>query len=385
MKKWSIVILLLIAVASSAFFTKQDDAIKYPPGLKTLEDTLYFLYTQPPAKWPKPFVDKGVVWTELGPVPESPLKDQMDKLKDKIELGKLLFFDPRLSSSGQIACASCHVPDLSWTDGREKSVGHDQKENKRNSPTLLNVWFYKTFFWDGRSQSLEDQAFSPINSQIEMHSSMSDVTRTLRGISGYSGLFKKVYGATGITPETLTDAIATFEKTLVSRKAGFDRFLAGDTTAMGASAIRGLHLFRTKARCMNCHNGPLLTDNSFHNIGLTYYGRENEDLGRYMVTHDEQDVGRFRTPSLRDVMRTRPWMHNGIFDNMDGIISMYSAGMPQPKPKPEQLNDPLFPKTDTLLKKLDLTKQERADIIAFLESITAPPTKVKLPALPGYK
>lgn len=148
------------------------------------------------------------------------------------------------------------------------------------------------------------------------------------------------------------------------------------------AALRGLHLFRTKARCMNCHNGALLTDNSFHNIGLTYYGREYEDLGRYKVTHNPEDVGKFKTPSLRDVIRTRPWMHNGLFDNIEGVLNIYNSGMPI-KPKPGQENDPLFPKTDTLIKKLNLTKAEKTDLIAFLESITAQPWKMRQPILPG--
>jgi len=169
---------------------------------------------------------------------------------------------------------------------------------------------------------------------------------------------------------------------VVSRKADFDDFLTRDKKALSDAALRGLHIFRTKARCMNCHNGPLFTDNSFHNIGLTYYQRENEDLGRYKVTGRAEDVGRFRTPSLRDVIRTRPWMHNGLFDNIEGVINMYNAGMPQPKRKPEQAADTLFPRTDVLIKKLDLNKQERDDLIAFLHAITAEPLRVKMPALP---
>nr|MBP7556786.1 cytochrome-c peroxidase [Chitinophagaceae bacterium] len=120
----------------------------------------------------------------------------------------------------------------------------------------------------------------------------------------------------------------------------------------------------------------------FHNIGLTYYKRENEDLGRYAVTHLPEDVGRFKTPSLRDVIRTRPWMHNGLFDNIEGILNMYNAGMPQPKPKAGEENDPLFPKTDKLLRKLDLTSGEKQDIIAFLNAITAEPLRIKPPAMP---
>jgi cytochrome c peroxidase len=384
MKKFSVIGVLCFIVACSASFSKKGSkGILYPLYLKTVEDTLLFLYMQPKNQWPAPFVDSGVAWTELGIVPESPLQLQLEKLKDKIELGKMLFFDPRLSGSAKISCATCHMPELSWTDGREKSMGHDGQLNKRNSPTILNVWFYKNLFWDGRSSSLEDQAFSPISSETEMHSSMADAMMTLRKIKAYKPLFQKAFGSPEISPETLTEALADFERTLMSEKASFDRFLRGDTAALSKSALRGLHLFRTKARCMNCHNGPVMSDNSFHNVGTSYYGSKHEDLGRYNVTHRDEDVGKFRTPSLRDVMLTRPWMHNGLFDNMGEIISRYSAGMPQPKSKPEREKDPMFPRTDPLIKELNLTKQERSDLLEFLKSITSPPVKVLAPQLPG--
>lgn len=383
MRKVILAGILAICVWACSVATKSNrpvPALVIPAG--TYEDTLRFLYSLAPAQWPAPHIDPGVAWKELGILPDSPLKPYLDSLKHVIALGKTLFFDPRLSGSNQISCASCHAPDLSWTDGRQRSAGHDQQLNKRNSSSLLNSWFYNELFWDGRSKSLEDQVFGPINSETEMHSDMAEVVTKLRRIAGYKPLFEAAFGNEGISPETVSQAIAVFERTIVSRKADFDDFLAGKKNAMSDEAIRGLHLFRTKARCMNCHNGPLLTDNLYHNIGLTYYQREYEDLGRYNVTHRAEDVGRFRTPSLRDVIRTRPWMHNGLFDNIDGILNMYNAGMPQPKPKPEQVGDTLFPKTDPLIQKLDLTKTEKQDIIAFLQSITTEPLRVKPPAMP---
>lgn len=383
MKKWVVLIVVTVLVACSV--SKINNKSLEPKWIipaGTYADTLRFLYSLPYKDWPAPTIDSGVVWTELGIVPESPIKPYFDSLKHQIELGKKLFFDPRLSGSNQISCASCHISDLSWTDGREKSVGHDQQPNKRNSPTLLNVWFYKRLFWDGRSSSLQDQAFGPINSEIEMHSDMPEVTMKIRRIEGYKALFDSAFGSPAINPETITEALATFQKTLVSRKASFDDFLGGNKSAMSDAALKGLHLFRTKARCMNCHNGPLFTDNEFHNIGLTYYGRENEDLGLYNFTRKPEDVGKFKTPGLRDVIRTRPWMHNGLFDNMDGVINMYNAGMPQPKPNAQQAKDPKFPKTDTLIKKLDLTKEERKDVVEFLHAITAEPYKMRKPILP---
>jgi cytochrome c peroxidase len=348
----------------------------------TYTDSLRQLYAQPATQWPKPFIDAGVQWQELGILPESPLKPYLDSLKPVIALGKLLFFDPRLSGSGQISCATCHVPDLSWTDGREKAVGHDQQVNNRNTPSIFNVWYFKKLFWDGRSNSLEDQAFGPINSESEMHGDMSLIPSKLRSIPGYLPLFKAAYGNEAVDADRIAHALAVFQKTVVSRKSDFDYFLAGNQKMLTDAAVRGLHLFRTKARCMNCHNGPLFSDNEFHNIGLTYYGRTYEDLGRYNITHRAADVGSFKTPSLRDVIRTRPWMHNGLFDNIEGVLNMYSAGMPQPKRKPEQLNDTLFPVTSPLIKRLDLSKQEKEDIIAFLNAITTEPWKMRIPELP---
>ena len=383
MKRYLVFFIVLIMVAACSLSVRKvgtsTATMHIPAG--SWEDTLRYLYSLPSDQWPAPLIDSGIHWKELGVVPESPLKPFMDSMRHEIELGRRLFFDPRLSGSGQIACASCHIPDLSWTDGRRKSVGHDLAENRRNSPSLLNVWAYDRLFWDGRSPNLEDQAFGPINSETEMHSDMPDVMRKLRGMAGYRALFDSAFGGEGITPETMSRALASFQRTLVSRKADFDRFLQGNQKALSDEALRGLHLFRTKARCMNCHHGALLTDNQFHNIGLTYYKRTNEDLGRYLATHRPEDVGRFKTPSLRDVMRTRPWMHNGLFDNMEGILNMYSAGMPQPKPKPEETGDSLYPKTDPILRRLDLTAREKQDLMAFLEAITSPLYHMQAPEL----
>lgn len=375
---------IVFLVACGLAKVQRLSASKMPASAKTLADTLRFLYLQPSETWPAPHVDSGILWQELDIIPNSPLNPAADSVTAKYQLGKMLFFDPRLSGSGQISCATCHVPNLNWTDAREKSSGHNQILGKRNSPTLLNTWYATHFFWDGRSKSLEDQAFGPINSEKEMNNSMGNVVRTLRDIAEYRPFFDSAFAERGINPQTITEAIAVFEKTLVSQKARFDHYLQGDTNAMSDAALRGLHLFRTKARCMNCHYGPLLTDNGFHNIGLTYYKTEHEDLGRYMLTRKPEDVGRFKTPSLRDVMRTRPWMHNGLFDDMEEIIKLFNEGMHQPAANPDAEIDPLFPKTDPLLKKLHLNKQEQLDLIAFLESVTAAPLKFKTPVLPGF-
>lgn len=328
------------------------------------EKNLREIYSQHPSQWPKPFVDNGVDWKELGILPESPIQSQMDSLQAKISLGSSLFFDTRMSGSGKISCSTCHQPELSWTDKKPKSVGHEGTLNKRNSPSLQNVWFYKKLFWDGRSYSLEDQAFAPINSESEMHSEMRALPRQLRK-AGYEKLFEAAYGDAGINADRIAEALAVFQRTIVSRRNRFDEFLAGNKDALNDAELRGMHLFRTKARCINCHNGPLFSDNEFHNTGLA-----GNDNGLYQVTHKDEDLGKFKTPILRDVVLTAPWMHNGQFERLDSIINIYNKGQRKPG-------------KDKLLKKLNLSQQEKKDLLAFLGAISAPPVEFKKPVLPG--
>lgn len=350
---------------------------------RNFSDSLRKIYSGPVSQWPKPEIDANLVnFQELGHLPDSPLKGKEDSLKHLIDLGRVLFFDPRLSGSGQISCSSCHAPSLSWTDGLVTAQGHDHLLGNRNTPTILNVWFYQKLFWDGRANSLEDQAFGPINSEIEMHGDFSAIIGRLQKIRGYVALFDSAYGNKNISPDRITHALATFQRTVVSRKSRFDQFLEGKTDALSDQEIRGLHFFRTQARCINCHNGPLFTDGQFHNIGLTYYGRKYEDLGLYKTTKNPDDVGKFKTPSLRDVGNTRPWMHNGLFEDLLGIVNMYSSGMPQPPVTEQQKHDPLFPKTSEHIKKLDLSMDQRKDVVAFLQSITTVPLRVRNPELP---
>ena len=321
-------------------------------------------YSKPPAEWPTPFVDSRENFVELGMLPESPLHPIPDSVKALVELGRVLFFDTRLSCSGKLSCSSCHEPERSWTDGKARSEGHEGALNKRNAPTIQNVWYYKQLFWDGRSHSLEDQAFAPINSETEMHSEMGAVVRSLRGIPAYRELFEHAYGDPAIDPERLTHALAVFQRTITSARSRFDAFLAGNRDALTDAELRGLHLFRTKARCINCHNGPMFTDNDFHNNGFA--GR---DVGRYFVSHADADSGKMKTPSLRDVTRTGPWMHDGSLQNLGDVINRYNTlrGIPG---------------LDKRIKPLGLTRKERADLQAFLEAISADPVPFERPKLP---
>ncbi|WP_293305138.1 cytochrome-c peroxidase [Pedobacter sp. UBA5917] len=345
-------------------------------------DSLRKVYSKPTDQWPKPTVDKDAVFQELGQLPPSPVNLKNDSVKNVVELGKILFFDPRLSGSNQISCSSCHAPDLHWTDGRQVSIGHDHLANIRNAPSLENVWFYKRLFWDGRATSLEEQARSPVAAHNEMHQDMKALPKKLGKIKGYQPYFKSAFGSKEITNKRIFESLATFQRSIVSRRTPFDRFLANDKKALTDQQIVGLHLFRTKARCINCHNGPLFTDNEFHNDGLTYFGRKYEDLGLYNVTKKPEDVGKFKTPGLRNVMKTAPWFHNGLFPDMDGVMNMYNVGMPVQRVKPEQVNDPLLPKNDKLLKGLKLSIAEKDAVVAFLEALSSPTVLVRVEQLP---
>ncbi|MBE8727403.1 cytochrome-c peroxidase [Flavobacterium hungaricum] len=336
-------------------------------------------------KWPKPEVDSIVYaqgFEDIGTLGKPEFPEKNPYTEEKAELGKVLFFDPRLSKSGQISCANCHDPELSWGDAKRVSYGEGRQQGIRNSPSLMNIAYSKVFFWDGRAATLEDQASFPIQDTKEMNFHIDLATKRLNKIKGYKPYFKKAFGKEKLTQQEILKAIATFERTLISPKSKFDKFIAGDSTQLTNRQVEGLHLFRTKARCINCHNTANFTDNKFHNIGLTYYGREYEDLGRYNVTKKAENVGEFKTQSLRGVSQNAPYMHNGLFPNLRGVLNMYNAGMPQPKRKENQLNDTLFPTTSKLIKKLQLNKSEMDALEDFISSLSTGAYKMRPPVMP---
>lgn len=348
---------------------------------ETQQDDIVALYRQPISTWPKPTIDNGVQWKEFKSLPK--LDSSYFSLMERadVKLGKFLFFDPILSGSNQISCSSCHNPQTSWADHSTVPIGHDHLEGTRNTPSLLNVYARKELFWDGRAGSLEEQALGPIEAHNEMSMDLTKLIPKLKAIKKYNKLFIDAFGEEDYSVPEVLKALGAFQRTLTSRRSRFDEFLDGNSKVLSDQEIRGLHLFRTKGRCMNCHNGQFFTDDTFHNIGLTYYKRKKyEDLGRYLVTADPDDVGKFRTPSLRDVMNTDPWMHNGLFGNIIGVLNMYNSGMQMNSATPEQKKlDPLHPVTDPLMKPLHLTKTEIQDIAAFLQSITASMYKMRRP------
>jgi cytochrome c peroxidase len=366
MKGFSIVILSVFIFGSSFLPLQMED--------------LRSLYSRPVSEWPRPTIDSGVVWSEFTSLPRIDTSYFRKMAEPKIELGKMLFFDPILSGSGQISCSSCHNPQTSWADRVNVPVGHDHLEGPRNTPSLLNVHARKTLFWDGRVNSLEEQAISPIEAHHEMNMIADKLPLKIAQKKDYKALFAKAYGSEEITMDKVVGALADFQRTLTSRRSRFDEFVDGKYALLNDKEIKGLHLFRTKARCMNCHSGPMFTDEGFHNIGLTYYKRKYEDLGRFEITKDPEDVGKFRTPSLRDVMNSEPWMHNGLFGDMMGIINIYNSGMHMNDPTPaKKAADPLYPFADPLLKPLKLDLEEREALVAFLHAVTATQYKMKRP------
>lgn len=372
-KLTKVVLGLLILLSFSAWSVNSSVRMGWLDG--PVIDSLRELYSMDPSKWPKAWVDSGAIWHELAPLPERKIEKD-STFKEKVSLGRKLFFDPLLSGSNQISCSSCHDPELSWGDGRSVSLGNDHLLGTRNTLSLLNVAQQKSFFWDGRRPSLIAQAQDPIATHHEMAMDLKLLAKKIQNTHRYDTLYWRVYPKDkNIKLDHLLAAISAFELTIRSRKNRLDQFLSGKKNSLTDQEVAGLHIFRTKARCINCHNGAFLTDFSFHNIGLTYYKRKFQDLGRFEITHDTSDVGKFRTPMLRDVIFTGPWMHNGLFDDLTGIINLYNSGM-RFSNKNQDPNDPLAPKVDTLIKPLGLTKLEKEALLSFLQCISAKPEKL---------
>ena len=346
-------------------------------------DDLRALYSRPADEWPAAHWDDLVKnRAELGLVPEVRHPEDNPYSREKAELGRMLFWDGRLSGSLGVACVSCHHPDLGWSDGKALSQGHRLRSGTRNAPTVMGVAFVQDLMHDGRAGSLESQVLLPLANENELHAGFDRVEERLNAIPEYRERFRQVFGVEQISIDEISKALACFQRTIVPGRSRFDTFLKGRHDALSDQEIRGLHLFRTTARCINCHSGPLMSDGKFHNIGLSFYGRKFEDLGRYEVTKDPGDVGAFRTPTLRNISRTGPYMHNGLFD-LEGVINLYNAGGVRPAPREEHLRDPLFPTTSGLLLELNLSKQDKADLIAFLNALEEPRLRIRPPELPA--
>lgn len=336
-------------------------------------------YQGPAAAWPAPAIDPGVAWQEWGPTPglsapqtwlaAGPTRARLAADLGKpalIELGQQLFFDARLSRGATTSCASCHQPAKAFGDGRALAIGEDGLMGRRRSMPLFAAPFTGQLFWDGRAADLGHQVLAPIADTREMNHPVAQAVARLAALPDYQTAFAQAFGEPGVTEARLARSLAAYVASIRPPRTRFDAFIAGESTAYRDQELIGLHVFRTKARCMNCHHGPLLTDHRFHNIGLSFLGRRNQDLGRYEITRDAADAGAFRTPSLRQTAQAGPWMHNGLFPRLDGLLRMYNAGMP-PDSAPD--NGGLRAPKSALIQPLSLSEPELRALEAFLRTL----------------
>ncbi len=271
----------------------------------------------------------------------------------KVELGKQLYFDKRLSADNTVSCASCHDPKHGWSNADKTAVGVGGQRGGRSAPTVLNTAYQQFQFWDGRAPSLEAQALGPIANPIEMNLPIEEAVKKIGAIKGYQEQFQKVFGEP-VSADGIAKAIAAFERTILSGDAPYDHFKAGDTTALSAQAQEGMKLFFGKAKCSSCHVGPNFTDNGFHNLGVGFHS-EQPDLGRHAVSKLEGDKGSFKTPSLRDIARTAPYMHDGSLATLEEVIAYYNQG----GTSNDYLDEEIFP--------LKLSPEQQAALVAFLK------------------
>lgn len=298
---------------------------------------------------------------------EIPFPRENPYSEGKARLGRMLFFEPMLSGSGSRTCGSCHNPALSWGDGLPRAIGDKATPLALRAPTLLNVAWTPRPGWDGHFRDLEAVAFGPITAPNNMNMSEKDVVARLSAVPAYVEAFDTAFGKGGIDRRRIELALATFERTIVSGEAPFDRWIKGDENAIDESAKRGFDLFNGKAHCAACHEGWAFTDSSFHDIGTA----QGDDIGRgALFPHSAKLRYAFKTPTLRDVARRAPYMHDGSVATLDAVIDLYNRGGID---RPSRSDD---------IKPLGLTKDEKAALIAFLGTLTATPVPVSITALP---
>jgi len=339
------------------------------------------------------FLPAGGIAGHLEPFRNVPVPEMNPQTAAKIELGKKLFFDRRLSGDGTMNCVTCHDPEMGFSDGLEISLNYPTTRNWRNSPTLINVAFQKFLFHDGRATTLEDQALFPMMSAFEMNQNLDYMEEEIRSVPEYVAAFTDVFGDGDITRERVAMAIASFERTLISSDTPLDRYLDGNKDALSPEALQGYEIFVGKGRCAECHFGVNLADDKFHALNVpenpahlsdpriaatrrfvakVYHFEEYrtlaEDPGRYLITKDRKDWKAFKTPTLREITRTAPYMHNGIYATLDEVLEFFNTG---------------GGKGNTALKPLQLTQEEVKNLKIFLqEGLTGPPVTVTYPKVP---
>lgn len=327
-------------------------------------------YAGPPATWPAPTIDPGVAFVELGALPAPPAPTGREAALAR--LGERLFHDPRLSATGRVACASCHRPDQGWTVRTARAAGVHGRRGLRNPPGLLDVAARASWGWDGASDSLAAQSLRALSDAREMgQPSLAAAWRAVAQAPGDARRWRALGADAANGPALLGEALAAYQRGL-HRRSAFDRFAQGDARALGDAALRGLHLFRTRARCANCHFGPTLSDGRFHSLGIAFIGEPSQDTGRHGVTGACDDVGRFRTPGLRHVALTAPYMHHGLFGSLRGVLHLYTRGGGEPRGRPEAQRDPLHACAQTLsplLRPVALDAADTEALLAFLRAL----------------
>jgi cytochrome c peroxidase len=316
-------------------------------GLALAAPAFFILAAAPADSIPVPLGLLPIVWPKDNPY-----------TPEKAELGRLLYFDKRLSADSTVACASCHVPQHAFAEPSSVSTGIRSQQGTRNSPTILNRAYSLAQFWDGRAATLEEQVKGPIANPIEMGNTHDACENNLKNVPGYHPLFAKAFGTEEITIDRVAKAVATFERTLLSGNSPYDRFTAGDKKALTQAQVRGMKLFFNKTKCDKCHEGLNFTSNSYHNLGVGI-DKPMPDLGRYEVTKDPHDWGAFKTPTLREVANTAPYMHDGSMKTLDEVVEFYDKGGNWNKNLDADIK-----------KRLSLTREEKADLVAFLRSLS---------------
>lgn len=296
-----------------------------------------------------------------------PAPDGNPMTSGKVALGKLLFFDPRLSGSGSISCSTCHSPSLGWQDGLPTGVGHRGAALARRTPTILNVAWGEPLFWDGRAESLEEQAIGPLMANMEMAGSAEKLLTFIGNSSEYREKFARAFPNEPLSVENVAKALASYERTIVSAEAPFDRWVRGDEQALSSSAKRGFVLFNTKAKCSSCHVGWRFTDDGFHDIGLP-----GNDMGRAKVAPGLIIAERaFKTPTLRNIAERAPYMHDGSLSTLSQVVDHYNSGFIRRTSLSDQIEQ------------LNLSEQDKIDIIMFMKSLSSQDSPVVIPILPN--
>ncbi|MFV1874063.1 MAG: cytochrome-c peroxidase [Oleiphilus sp.] len=306
-------------------------------------------------------------------LPDTPPYPEDNKPNEaRVELGKTLFFDPRIGGDGNMSCATCHNPLLGWSDALPTAKGFKSQVLGRASPVVTNTAYNTLQMWDGRKKSLEDQAISPMEASIEMQTNFTQLLNLLNHTESYKAAFDKAYPGEGVNKKTVAKAIASFERTIISNNSPFDQWVKGDENALTEQEVEGFKLFVNpeKGNCSVCHSAPNFTDNGFHNIGLASWGEENPDVGRYAERPLGIMKGAFKTPTLRDISLSAPYFHDGSSKTLDSVMEHYIAG--------GIVKTNLSPN----MKALKLNASERDAIVAFLTKLTTPQTNFELPILP---